>query len=693
MNPADLGSDFANFIGKNGNSGAIYYNPSQVAPDVPGPTPQQTNVPATHGQSGVLGFLERNAQNIGGVLGGIAGELVNPFGGGVVGAGAGSALGQEVKNLTTGTKTNPLEEGAIGAGSELAGLGLGKAAQLVGKGVKNAAPDLFRSAFNLPNKLAARLKPQETAQKMLDYGIGGKSLNGMIKTSEDAMDQLDNLYRQSVNGTDPISTIPVIQAAKKTMNSPYTLEMTDADKQKVSDVLDRLTKNPNGKLEVDSQAAVDNMRALQEVGHGLLAKGENKLNPNQRASEFGQTYLDAADEFQKALDRLTPKANIEALKTPENIASLSSISPKLAEEFKGVKGPQEIRTLMAPFHNLRTMSQITSATPQKTGLLASALGAAGGFGVGGPMGAVAGMLGSPIIQGAENAVRAPLTTGAAKVVNTLSGAGKTANKLVGDLSAGDLARIGVSQGAGQSASGVFGNSPPTLPGDGSNAGVADLVGSSIQNTLGPLNAAKNGSTTTGLGAITTPEELQNVINTVGYKGLEEYLAVQRQESPQLTEAQQKDWLDNQNAINAVSDFARMFDQVKASGAVAGGIEELGTKIPGIQNTKSESALKAYEDNKGDLASSLAQVLGGGKGSKALLTELKSELPDVNDSPQAAAMKLHVLVQRLGANMHTILSAPATNTPGQLANFNGMNVPGTVGMQLPATPTQVNFGGV
>jgi hypothetical protein len=166
-----------------------------------------------------------------------------------------------------------------------------------------------------------------------------------------------------------------------------------------------------------------------------------------------------------------------------------------------------------------------------------------------------------------------------------------------------------------------------------------------------------------------------------------FLNYQKQETPELSQEQQQDWTKAQDAINAVSDLSKTFDEVQASGAVAGSLEELGTKIPGIQNTKSESALKAYNDNVGQLAGTLSQVLGGGRGSKAMLEELKPHIPLITDSPQAAAMKLNVIVQQIAQHMNTILSAPATNTPGQLTNFSGQTVPGTVDFSSPYTAMQ------
>jgi hypothetical protein len=705
MNPQDLQ------VAQSSGMAPIFYSPGQVQPDVPAGSPQQTNLPAK-GPSGLEGFLERNAQTIGGIAGGIGGEIIDPFGGGIAGAALGQGLGQEIKNKTTGTTTNPFEEAAIGGASELGGLGVGKAISKGAGALKNAAPDLFKSAFNVPNELLTRLKPNETAQKMLDYGVGG-SLNNIVDKSNSAMDVLDRAYRDSVGQIkQPIDMNGAIDAANNIINSPYSTDLTEADKNKIVKDIGAMGAQAPGTLpksqyflknglggdtgisKIGAQDAVDSMRQLQDVGHTLLAKGENKLNPNPRLSQMGRAYLAAGDHIQGKLDELGGSASAKAVQTPENKAALSEISPKLADEFMAAKTPQQIRTIMAPFHNVKTMAKITLDNPAKGKLLAQLTGAAGGFGLGGPIGALAGMVGSPIIEGAENAIRAPITTGAAKVVNGVADrAGKLAGggskDIIGNLSPADAMSQIATQGTGSSVGDLFtgsGQQPPASPNPASSAGapgsVASLVSSSIDSTITPLLNQKNGTSSN----VNVPS-LADLLQAGGTQGVSDYLAYQKQETPQLTQTQQDDWEKAQNAVSAVKDLASTFDQVQASGAVAGSLEELGTKIPGIQNTKSESALKTYNDNVGQLASTLSQVLGGGRGSKAMLEELKPHIPTINDSPQAAAMKLNTIVTLLGQAMNTILSAPATNTPGQLANFSGQTVPGSVNFSTPYTAMQ------
>lgn len=734
MNPSDLGDDFMNFANRAGSQGnAIYYRPGQVVADVPGPTPQQTNLPATHSAGGVLGFLERNAQNIGGVLGGIGGEILNPFGGGVAGAGIGSALGQEIKNLTTGTKTNPFEEGALGAASELGGQVIGKAA---GSGISKLANVADRYGSNILSQVggtvdrrtARALNAQGTTRFMSDLGVNPSEHKAV---SQGVINTLTPLVNKGVGQAGQVDTTGINDIANNMIDNHMGIDGISSQKgtaanklsNSIKGMMDKLNgvENENGSPlarqgkpgdvlnpGANPNDTLDTIKSLRSDAARLTGKGKNPLTVTDAARAEADVKNSVADELEDRLyndgeiapgikgagaDKMVNKGLVDNA----SISKLQSIlpnTPKSQEFINAIKNAstiRELRSAQAPFVNAAQLAAEKEAGKATLGTTSGQL-VKQGIGAGGVAAAPFTGGASALIPAAELALGTD--TGKTLVGNGLRFAAKQGDKIGTPnnpvlKTARNIINKTAQQTTGQDLTGLASGGS-----NESNGPVSSLVNNSINSTIAPLIAAKNGSPTTGLGAITSPEQLQNVINAVGYKGLDAYLATQKQESPQLTEKQQEDWTNAQNAINAIQDFAKTFEQVKASGAVAGGIEELGTKIPGIQNTKSEASLKTYNDNVGDLASTLSQVLGGGRGSKALLQELKSELPGVNDSPQAAAMKLNIVVQRLGQTMNTILSAPATNTPGQLANFSGMTVPGTVQstLPLPATPSQVNFSG-
>lgn len=101
----------------------------------------------------VLDFIKKALPTIGAVGGGIVGEAIDPFGGGIVGAGVGSALGKAAENKATGQ--------SIGSG--VVGAGLGGA---VGQGVGGVASSFLGG-------LAPELSNAT--------GIAGKALSGAVK--------------------------------------------------------------------------------------------------------------------------------------------------------------------------------------------------------------------------------------------------------------------------------------------------------------------------------------------------------------------------------------------------------------------------------------------------------------------------------------------------------------------------------
>lgn len=644
--------------------------------------------PQHAGPGGLEGWLVRNAPTIGGTIGAVAAaplnllDAVSGVGGtalDVGAAGLGADLGQRIKNKFDPMQaTNPEKEGLIGAGSELGGMGLGS---VLGKGVnalKGAAPDIFKAAFNVPNKLLSRLKPNETAQKMLDYGVGG-SLNNIIGKSNSAMDILDGAYRDSIGQIkQPIDINPAIDAANRVIHSPYTTDLTEADKQKVNSDLASMGATGSLPFKLNPQDAVDSMRKIQQVGHTLLAKGENKLSPNPRLSQMGQSYLAAADQIQNQLDDLGGAASVKAVQSPENKAALSEISPQLASEFMNAKTPQEVRTLMAPFMNVKTMAKITSENPARAKLLAQMTGAGAGFGLGGIPGAVAGMVGSPAIEGIENTLRAPVTTTAARGVNAIAKTvgrltANTGKEVAGKLTARDIVNKTLTQATGQGIDGLYGNKPQISGGP---------VSSMVSNQVGQVLNSASQQTQQPPIQMLTPDQISQILRSSGIEGLKSVegaidtnLAVQRQEYPELSSDQQGQIADITKALQGITDSAKLYEQAQALGAGSGVLAQLGTHIPGIQNTKSESALRAYEDNRGELAAQVATILGSGRSSASMIRQIESELPSPTDSPEAAQTKFSLLVTRLNNAMQSTLATPATNTPGQLTNFSGQSVPG------------------
>lgn len=149
---------------------------------------QSTPTPAVKpGGGGILGFLGRNASTIGGIGGGIAGELIDPFGGGVAGAALGSSLGKAVQNEDTGQSVG---SGVLGAGVEG---GLGQAAGFgAGKLLGGLGGKLVSGAANAVAKRTAPDAAADAAKAATKTGLFNNAFSGFEKQNEPVRQMLES---------------------------------------------------------------------------------------------------------------------------------------------------------------------------------------------------------------------------------------------------------------------------------------------------------------------------------------------------------------------------------------------------------------------------------------------------------------------------------------------------------------------
>jgi len=387
------------------------------------------------------GFVQRNLPAIAAV--GVPLALA-PFTGGaslglipstLIGAGAAAAgtIGRsKLRNEAIDTKDVGKEALLSGAGN-LAGAGIAKVASAGLRGMGNLvtkavpresdiAARTFARAFTVPSKLAPRLKPVDTARELIDYGISG-SLDKM-RTASNAVTGsngiLSQVIRDGAGVVKEISTGDYLKAARNTLMRSGLPEKEINQHMLVIGRMGRPGRLPATMNAVD---ALDYMRELEELGYRYFNAGTNKMTPNPVMQKVGEAYLSAADELKMSLSKSFKSHNvIQQFKTPEVVMALQQISPKLAQKFMKANTLEEVRALQAPFVRLNQMIGLTEDASQSIGggfvtnLGARAAGGIVGGVAGGPLGAIAGIAGAPFIEGAEQSVRAPLTTGVAKLM-------------------------------------------------------------------------------------------------------------------------------------------------------------------------------------------------------------------------------------------------------------------------------------
>lgn len=125
-----------------------------------------------------LDKIAKFAPTIGGVVGGIGGELLDPFGGGVVGAGLGSGLGKGIENASQGK--SPLAMSDLGAAAE------GAAGQ--------GAGDVLGGVLGAIGGKAANFGANQIEKSSLQDAFGGMSQADRINLN---LDNSVNLAKQA----------------------------------------------------------------------------------------------------------------------------------------------------------------------------------------------------------------------------------------------------------------------------------------------------------------------------------------------------------------------------------------------------------------------------------------------------------------------------------------------------------------
>lgn len=349
---------------------------------------------STLGQK-VVGGISDAAPILGGILGGLAGTAVGaPTGPGALvtgaagtaaGTGAGMAFGESLENLTgyqdetqqelaREAVVEPVVSGAVDlatAGTAKVLAPVAKAGSGLVKGAyrvfvpKNASAKTFASIFKTSRKIASQLQPEKTAKELVKHGISG-DLDDLATvasrvTGSDGV--ISKLTRNIIGKIDEgVELGAPLKAANEAADNATALEQDVLKKIKIH-VNKIITKN-QGKtpLAINALDALDAERELESIGYNLLNKARTSLDGvgSEVLEQKASVYLSAAEELRSSIDRLGIKGTIiDNFKTPNILAELRSISPRLESQFKNAKSISEIRSIAKPFVRLGKLIEAT----------------------------------------------------------------------------------------------------------------------------------------------------------------------------------------------------------------------------------------------------------------------------------------------------------------------------------------------
>lgn len=325
---------------------------------------------------------------------------------------------------------------AIGAGGKVVNATkntVGKVAKVTKTGT--LLPDIgvnaFASNFTIPSKLAGRIKIDDVAKTMIENGHTG-DLNKLSEISQQVTGQngiFPKLNRDALALVkDPIPFDGAISTGSKLLDNipELSTKQIAGHKRIIRDLIKPTGDKPG---QTDAFSTFDAIQELEKRGY-QYKNSSTKLSPNLMNEKIGDAYIQAADELKTLIDNnQSANSTIDALKTPENIAQIEAISPKLAEQFINAKSMKDLRKIQSPYVRLKQaidLTQEASNTPfsqmgdKVARGIGMGVGGAVGFPVGGPVGSMAGAamggMMSPFISPIIERVMPSITTKASQVL-------------------------------------------------------------------------------------------------------------------------------------------------------------------------------------------------------------------------------------------------------------------------------------
>lgn len=560
----------------------------------------------------------------------------------------------------------------------------GAAKQATKKGVIAGARDsaskvparMFAKSFSVPTKLAGRLKPVDTADEILKHGFGASSLDDLGRISGSVTGQNGILTKTTRKA---ISRIPKEVKTDNVLTSVRNMlddipDLTDKESMKILNTV--IKSGKPGKLPGTMNAldAFDNVKHLEDIAYQYI-NSSTYLTKNLKHEQIGKALLAGADELKFQLDDAVKGFGIlDDLKTPELMKQLSDISPRLAKQVTDAGTIADLRKIQAPFVRLGQMVNLTNDAAQSVGgsfaggLGGRAAGGAAGFALGGPLGALGGVFASPMLEGVEQATRAPIATGGASILSKLLGRA--------DDAAGVVSKVAANPSIGQAfmknlpvqaaLQGVDAVTQPPQP-----AGASELDNSILSNiNMGSFDSSGNptASMAGGEGGAVmagkfTPELFQQYLlrdlaETGGKNfGLLEQLYGYFNPTggaEDLSSTQQQSLTKLGTADTILSQIEQQLSTVGLGGGPLGKAQGTFKSVMGRLGLNDNAA--AYEDFRKGIATQLAKALGeSGNLSDQDIKRAIQMIPGLNDTAGQAQLKLQQLRQVIEDSRQNVYS--------------------------------------
>lgn len=327
-----------------------------------------------------LKFLGDIAPVTGAIVGGIPGSIIGGIPGGALGTGFGAAQGKKMQSdlyrgagispeITPETAiseqvTQPVIEGAKAGVVDLATAGLmkgvGKVLSPITKNFGNVAKNFLRSTVTVPRQVAKDLGLDRAFEELSKHGIAS-NIDEMAATAD------------KITGSDGMVSKAVRMAASQIddtldMDLPLTAARNIAEQEKgrfireptiakkaldnIRQILSPTAKDISGRSTVE--VALDAERKLQDIAASYRSSAFGGLvqSPNKLSDEaLYKIYNAAANDLADSIDAMPMSKEIvqKIVNDEDLIASIGTISKRLAEQFKKAKTISDLRSIQRPF--------------------------------------------------------------------------------------------------------------------------------------------------------------------------------------------------------------------------------------------------------------------------------------------------------------------------------------------------------
>ncbi|MEM3077625.1 MAG: hypothetical protein QXW38_08430 [Candidatus Nitrosotenuis sp.] len=646
------------------------------------PSLLQSLVPIATSTAGAIG---------GGLLGGPAGAVAGGASGGALGAALiGKTKPSELAlEAGFGALAGPigkvgrlalLRKGAKVAATEAAARAAARAAEdQAARGFAKLPALTLKATTNLPKPLVKRLKPNETANEMLQH-LSFKHLtpNAQLAWTERAINFGDKLVREALaKAPNEVQASNALKAVGNVLSkSGLDIKTQQGIRRHVASMISEFTgKRPGTMSAIDAIQAVRN---LEEEGYSRLFAAQRSFGRDAvTLAKEARGYLGAADELKLAIEQAVGKQTITNIKTPAVIAEAQSISKKFADQLLKAHNISDLRNISAvPTRWNQILRRSAEATEAGMGiggrrLPSMVIGGLGGGAAAGPLGAMAGVLFSPTIEGVVEAARFPLLTAVA-----------LGEKLTGSLArkvAAGIRVASIKSGVQVAAKAPFGMGPLSSSGN-------EFPPTPPQNIEELANLEEQLRQDIRIGGETTNIEslreqfaaaMMADLATTGGKNVANLQRVFNFMVPQAT-AQMKNQLIAADAAEAA--LTELETAVNNIGLKAGPEARLSGAWRSFAGSIGfDSAVSYYNDVKRGFAIKFIRALGEvGALSEADIKAAISLIPKPTDKIDEAQLKLTTL-----RNMFNRVKKSVQNVNQQFSTVNE-----TTG--FPSSPTELNF---